>query len=364
MYSNMFSRESYAGLIAEAVLQRLEQLVFSSDLTKFWARYVDDTFVIPKGSHVQAFKALLNSNFPDIQFIMEEEVGNHLPSLMPKLQNCVDGGNQEEIRYLHALFKASGYPKSFIHKCLKKPRVHRSSEEKPKFWLAIPYVKDVSGPTARILEPFGIGVVHRPDFTITHQVIKLKDPLPATEPSALVYSILCKNYGAIYVGETGKRLSTRLYEHQLVINRKKKLSLVYGHMQQLNHDFTFEKLRVIARFNEKMARLVLEGWFSTGIINRAIDLNLAYQALRARLVSTRPGTPKTTTLTTVTQIPDALTHKCHSPCCDPIIVHGADHHGQHPLTLSTPSDAPPSATTDPYNNPWDSHSSMRQHVLP
>ncbi|VDN17162.1 unnamed protein product [Dibothriocephalus latus] len=37
-----------------------------------------------------------------------------------------------------------------------------------------------------------------------------------------------------------------------------------------------------------MARLVLESWSYTGTINRAIDLNLAYQALRTRLGSSRP----------------------------------------------------------------------------
>ncbi|BHF84620.1 hypothetical protein SprV_0902777100 [Sparganum proliferum] len=48
-----------SGLIVEAVLQRLERLVFSSYPPKFWARYVDDTFVIIKRSDVQTFKALL-----------------------------------------------------------------------------------------------------------------------------------------------------------------------------------------------------------------------------------------------------------------------------------------------------------------
>ncbi|BHF74000.1 hypothetical protein SprV_0401708400 [Sparganum proliferum] len=70
-----------SGLNAEAVLQRLEQLVFSSYPPKFLARYVDDTFVVIKRSEVKAFKALLNSIFPDIQFTMEEEVNNQLPFL-------------------------------------------------------------------------------------------------------------------------------------------------------------------------------------------------------------------------------------------------------------------------------------------
>ncbi|BHF74030.1 hypothetical protein SprV_0401711400 [Sparganum proliferum] len=70
-----------SGLNAEAVLQRLEQLVFSSYPPKFWARYVDDTFVVIKRSEVKAFKALLKSIFPDIQFTMEKEVNNQLPFL-------------------------------------------------------------------------------------------------------------------------------------------------------------------------------------------------------------------------------------------------------------------------------------------
>ncbi|VDM06521.1 unnamed protein product [Schistocephalus solidus] len=60
---------------------RLEQLVFRSHPTKFWTRYVDDTFILIKRSHWQAFRALLNSIFPDIQLTMEEEVNNHLPFL-------------------------------------------------------------------------------------------------------------------------------------------------------------------------------------------------------------------------------------------------------------------------------------------
>ncbi|BHF84219.1 hypothetical protein SprV_0902736900 [Sparganum proliferum] len=35
-----------SGFIAEAVLQRLESLVFQHHKPKFWARYVDDTFVV------------------------------------------------------------------------------------------------------------------------------------------------------------------------------------------------------------------------------------------------------------------------------------------------------------------------------
>nr|VZI17983.1 unnamed protein product [Spirometra erinaceieuropaei] len=67
-----------SGLIAEAVLQRLESLVFRHHRPKFWARYVDDTFVVIERDQVLTFKEQLNAVFADIQFTMEEEENNQL----------------------------------------------------------------------------------------------------------------------------------------------------------------------------------------------------------------------------------------------------------------------------------------------
>ncbi|BHF83572.1 hypothetical protein SprV_0902671500 [Sparganum proliferum] len=70
-----------SGFIAEAVLQRLESLVFQQHRPKFWARYVDDTFVVIERDQVLTFKERLNSVFPNIQFTMEEEENNQLTFL-------------------------------------------------------------------------------------------------------------------------------------------------------------------------------------------------------------------------------------------------------------------------------------------
>ncbi|BHF64958.1 hypothetical protein SprV_0200796700 [Sparganum proliferum] len=61
---------SISGFIAEAVLQRLEFLVFQHHRLKFWARYVDGTFVVIERDQVLTFKENLNAVFPDIQFTM------------------------------------------------------------------------------------------------------------------------------------------------------------------------------------------------------------------------------------------------------------------------------------------------------
>ncbi|VDK82014.1 unnamed protein product [Dibothriocephalus latus] len=117
---------------------------------------------------------------------------------------------------------------------------------------------NVSEAAARILKPFGIGVAHRPESTIRQQIMKLKEPLPVTEQSAVAYSIPCRDCTVRCVGETGRRLGTGSHEHQLAINREDKLPLVFDHVKQKKHTFAFEKARVISRVNDKMARLLLE----------------------------------------------------------------------------------------------------------
>ncbi|BHF65638.1 hypothetical protein SprV_0200865100 [Sparganum proliferum] len=68
-------------LIAEAVLQKLEKRLFEEYKPKFWARYVDDTFVIIDQDKINYYAEVLNSIIPDLQFTMEEEVGDKLPFL-------------------------------------------------------------------------------------------------------------------------------------------------------------------------------------------------------------------------------------------------------------------------------------------
>ncbi|BHF80818.1 hypothetical protein SprV_0702394600 [Sparganum proliferum] len=70
-----------SGFIAEAVLQRLESLVFQHHKPKFWARYVDDTFVVIERDQVLTIKEHLNAVFPYIQFTIEEDENDQLAFL-------------------------------------------------------------------------------------------------------------------------------------------------------------------------------------------------------------------------------------------------------------------------------------------
>ncbi|BHF73650.1 hypothetical protein SprV_0401673200 [Sparganum proliferum] len=70
-----------SSLVAEPVLQELENVAFHYYEPAFWRPYVDDTFVIIERSRLTDLQDLLNGIFPDIQFIREEEHAEQLPFL-------------------------------------------------------------------------------------------------------------------------------------------------------------------------------------------------------------------------------------------------------------------------------------------
>ncbi|BHF65007.1 hypothetical protein SprV_0200801600 [Sparganum proliferum] len=173
-----------SGLIAGAVLQRLDSLVFLHHRPKFGARYVDDTFVVIEWDQVLTFKERLNTVFQDIQFTMEEEENNQLAFLNVLVcrKNCggletkvfrratdkmqvlnfnsnhlighkrssVRALNQRvethcsetedkaaELQYLRRVLRANGYPRNSVNQCVRR-RNQKPNPTGPKFWRALP----------------------------------------------------------------------------------------------------------------------------------------------------------------------------------------------------------------------------------
>nr|VZI08033.1 unnamed protein product [Spirometra erinaceieuropaei] len=80
-----------SGLLAELVLQRLEEVVIQAIRPKMWLRYVDDTFVVIKNCEVERLHQSLNGVFSAIQFTREEATGDILPFLDVSVQRLTDG---------------------------------------------------------------------------------------------------------------------------------------------------------------------------------------------------------------------------------------------------------------------------------
>ncbi|VDK72569.1 unnamed protein product [Dibothriocephalus latus] len=108
-----------------------------------------------------------------------------------------------------------------------------------------------------------------------------KDQVPVNQKSGVIYCIDCLCGQANYVGQTGKRVLTRMHQHELVVRPKEKLSLVAAHAPTLEHSFDFGRVRIVGRSDDRTSRLLQEAWHSrVDSINRHIELPDAYFALR------------------------------------------------------------------------------------
>ncbi|BHF63362.1 hypothetical protein SprV_0200635400 [Sparganum proliferum] len=188
-----------------------------------------------------------------------------------------------ESQYLRRVFRENGYPRNFVNRCMRK-RDERQNRADPKFWRAIPYIKDVSEAVSRLLAPLGVGVAHRPEATMRRQVMRPKDPLPRQETSGVVYRIWCSCGQSSYVGETGRLLRTRITEHVAAVRRNDANSQVAAHSTRPGHTFKFDEAEILARGDNRVSRELLESWF-TGpqSINKCNDIPTAYSVLRHRL---------------------------------------------------------------------------------
>nr|VZI50466.1 unnamed protein product [Spirometra erinaceieuropaei] len=318
----MFSPIS--GFIAEAVLQRLESLVFQHHRPKFRARYVDDTIIVIDRDQLLTFKERLNAVFPDIQFTMEEEENNQLAFLdvlvcrkdcgglktkvfrkatstmqvlnfnsnhpISHKRSCVrtlyrrdethcsePEDKIAELQYLRRVFKANGY------RCIRK-RDERPNRTDTKSWRALPYVKNVSEAVDRLLAPLGVEVAHRPEATIRRLVMKPKNPLPRLETSGVVYRIWCSCGQRTYVGETGRHVQTRMAEHAAAVRRKDASSQVAPHSTRSGYTFKFDEAEILARGDNRVSRELLDSWFTgSQSISKCNELPLPYSVLRLRL---------------------------------------------------------------------------------
>ncbi|VDL95531.1 unnamed protein product [Schistocephalus solidus] len=149
---------------------------------------------------------------------------------------------------------ANGYPRNFIeHSHLAKRRQNLVTEQS-KVWRALPYIDGVSEAVSRLLRPLGIEITHRPDSTIRNIVMRPKAPLPRFETSNIIYRIQCDSCEVNYVGETGKRLQTRVTDHVRAVRRRTHCPL----WRKTVHTFAFENAEILGRGNDLVIRETIE----------------------------------------------------------------------------------------------------------
>ncbi len=325
-----------SGFLAEVTMQKLEAMALPQVNPKFWVRYVDDTFVIVKRDQLETLHNIINSTMPGITFTLEKEVDNKLPFLDVLVQRNTDGTfqtsvyrkkayadiilhyesnhpiahkrstvntllnrarthcsnmnlYQNELNYLFELFTKNGYPRHFIHQCMRRQELRQREQEldcsdhapNPSHWRTLPYIKNVSELVERHLRKHQIQLAHKPTTTLRNQLVHPKDRVGYLDRKEVIYKIPCGSCNAVYCGQTGRSAATRLSEHQRAVKRKYPLSEVAMHTLETGHQFAWDRTRIVGSCPYRKGREFLEAINSDdSCINRHVELDNMYTNLK------------------------------------------------------------------------------------
>ena len=234
-----------------------------------WKRFVDDTFCILKKGTVEGLLSHLNSLQPTIQFTVEVERDGSLPFLDTLLWRKEDGSldvmvyrkpthtdrylnfqshhphhvKRGLVRCLHdrarnitssqdnlaqeehhiaVVLRQNGYPDAFIRSSAREQPIQDLDDQemeqqdddmqRPPL-VMLPYVAGISDDVRRVCRRFSLNVIFNSGRSLWLVLTKVKDTLPVEKQSKVVYQIPC-SCGMTYIGETARRLKTRMKEHQ------------------------------------------------------------------------------------------------------------------------------------------------------
>ena len=257
---------------------------------KLWLRYVDDTFIIwpHDRQHLGNFFNHLNNQHRDIKFTMEIEDNNCIPFLDTLITKPDSGPVQHQVyrkpthtdRYLHyksfhhpsvtqsvantlvrraytisdqrhlqmeldhvkTALQENGYPP---HK-MKTTRPTSSNTDSPQSTVIIPFIGPASFKIQRTLQKANIQVRHS-SVTKLHSLLHTHKDKKDPHSNPGVYKIPC-NCGKVYIGETGRSISTRLKEHKACYRQSQwEKSAIVKHAQQENHVIDWENSQLIHR---------------------------------------------------------------------------------------------------------------------
>jgi hypothetical protein len=305
-------------LLAEIYMAHFEKIIFNSNnkhikQITFWARYVDDIFCIFKGTERQANGLLkhINSLNDKIQFTIEFENNNQLNFLditIKKDNNKLAYNIYRKPTYtdtiIHAKSKQSWTIKmspfhSYIHRLLNipmnpidynkevqiiktiaqnngyNPKIiediikHKQkkilqknfypivNESENKKWHTLNYIPTISKQITKILNKFDVKIINVNTNNVGTMLINGKDKIPTLEKSG-VYQINCKDCQAIYVGQSGRNIKTRLNEHKRAILQNLPNTGFTEHCINNNHFPDMDSYKLLYNINKSKKLNYLE----------------------------------------------------------------------------------------------------------
>ena len=116
----------------------------------------------------------------------------------------------------------------------------------------------VSERIRKVCRDFNIRTVFKSGPTLRSLLTKVKDPLPTTKQWNVVYEVPC-TCGKVYIGETKRRLETRLKEHKDACTRYlTDKSAIAEHACANDHPINWAETKILQLANRTMELVMKE----------------------------------------------------------------------------------------------------------
>lgn len=173
--------------------------------------------------------------------------------------------HREVINYGKKMLVENCYPSSFVSRIFKKvqhevtmERINVESVKKNidlSKIVKLPYVPLLSENLAVVLDHYGYTVINCNFNNLEFLFSKLKAKRDNLQLSEVVYKIQCKDCEIAYIGQTRQILGKRLNGHKYDQNEK---TALHQHQNELQHNFDFENVKVLARETNDFSRSLIE----------------------------------------------------------------------------------------------------------
>ena len=157
----------------------------------------------------------------------------------------------------------NGYPLEFIFSIIKnriKTIENRTNLDKNsecnnnendsnshlrKKFFVISYLSKVSNKFKKLSHSHGFNIAYKSINKLNRTLLKLKKIVYAKR-TIVVYKINCLNYEFSYVGQTKRKLKTRIKEHKVYIRRStSEMSVVSRHQLNEMHELDWDNVRIL-----------------------------------------------------------------------------------------------------------------------
>jgi len=140
--------------------------------------------------------------------------------------------HEKNLKFIIETFINNNYPlqfifdttymrlKSLFKRRTKKQSLEGSDKRKKNCWFLIPYIKKVSDKFKNIANVLESKLAFFSQNKLDRIIKSQKDCLPLSYNKSVVYKLLCKDCDSTYVGQTKRKLNTRITEHKRDINKK------------------------------------------------------------------------------------------------------------------------------------------------